>query len=118
MHDGSSESGQPDVGALRHDLRQADDQKLKRVTAMLDEFGDPKVNQALLGPLRVRLASLNLAHPLRFSRLLFMPLDPLIVSPCEWKQGEPSVPRTALSPISKLVRAGLGSEANFIANTI
>src|SRR5271165_2990189 len=99
MHDGSLESGQPDVSALRHDLREANGQKIKQVTALLDELADPKVNETLLDALRVRLASLNLVRPLRFSRLLFMPLDPLIVSPREWKSGEPSVPRTALSPI-------------------
>jgi hypothetical protein len=109
---------QPDVRALRHDLRAADDEKIKRVVAMLDAVADPRVNQAILEPLRARLASLNMPRPLHFPRLLFMPLDPLIVSASRWEPDEPAVPRTALAPLARIVRAGLGSEAIFIDRTI
>jgi hypothetical protein len=118
MKDGSLNASQPVVRALRRDLSEADDQKIKRVIAMVDELADPRVNQAILDSLRIRLASLNLVRPLRFSRLLFMPLDPLIVPPQEWRPGEPTVPRTALALLAKVVRAGLGSEAVFIDKTI
>jgi hypothetical protein len=111
-------AAQPEVRALRQDLSLADDQKIKRVIAMLDDVADPKMNQALLDPLRVRLASLNLERPLRFTRLLFLPLDPVIVAPRDWQPDEPSVPRTALAPLAQLVRKGLGAEAIFIDKTI
>jgi hypothetical protein len=114
----SLNAAQPAVRALRQDLSAADDRKIKRVIAMLDDVADPKVNQALLDPLRVRLASLNLLRPLRFTRLLFLPLDPVIVAPRDWQPDEPSVPRTALAPLAKIVRNGLGAEAIFIDKTI
>jgi hypothetical protein len=38
-------AAQPDVRALRHDLRAADDEKIKRVVAMLDAVADPHMNQ-------------------------------------------------------------------------
>ncbi len=114
----SLNAAQPAVRALRQDLRVADDQKIKRVIAMLDGVADPKMNQTLLDPLRARLASLNLERPLRFTRLLFMPLDPVIVAPREWQPDEPSIPRTALAPLAGIVRNGLGAEAIFIDKTI
>jgi hypothetical protein len=109
---------QADVRALRHELGAADDEKIKRVAEILDQVADPRVNQAILDPLRARLASLNLVRPLRFSRLLFLPLDPLIVAASHWRLDEPAVPRTALAPMARLVRAGLGSEMVFIDRTI
>jgi hypothetical protein len=118
MKQGSLTSSQAGVRAVRHDLSMADDRKIKRVIAMVDDVADPALNQALLDPLRVRLASLNLVRPLRFSRLLFMPLDPVIVPAREWKPGEPVVPRTALAPLAKLVRGALGGAAIFIDKTI
>ncbi len=118
MNQGASNPGQAGVRAVRQDLRVADDQKIKRVIAMLDDVADPTVNRTLLDPLRVRLASLNLMRPLRFTRLLFLPLDPLIVEPRDWKPGEPLVPRSVLAPIGTLVRKGLGGEAIFIDKTI
>nr|WP_294531185.1 hypothetical protein [uncultured Rhodopila sp.] len=114
----SMKAAPPAVHALRKDLSLADDQKIKRVIAMLDDVADPKMNQTLLDPLRVRLASLNLVRPLRFTRLLFLPLDPVIVAPRDWKPEEPAVPRTALAPLARTVRAGLGAEAVFIDKTI
>jgi hypothetical protein len=118
MRDDTLKAPRPDVRVLRHELRSADDEKIRRVVAIVDEVGDPCVNQAILDPLRARLASLNLPRPLRFPRLLFMPLDPLIVAAPQWKPDEPSVPRTALMPLARVVRAGLGSEMIFIDRTI
>jgi hypothetical protein len=106
------------VRAVRLELSEADDQKVKRVIAMLDDLADPSMNQAMLDPLRARVASLNIVRPLRFPRLLFMPLDPLIMAARHWRPGDPSIPRTALAPIARSVRAGLGGEAVFIEKTI
>ena len=111
-------AAQPAVRALRHDLSVADDRKIKRVIAMLDDVADPKVNQALLDPLRVRLASLNLVRPLRFTRLLFLPLDPVIVAPRDWQPDEPSGAAKRSGASAQIVRDGLGVEAIFIDKTI
>jgi hypothetical protein len=118
MRNGSFEAD-PRVGrVLQHEMREAGDEKLMRILAVLDGISDPKANQALLDPLRARLASLKPPRPLRFSRLLFIPLDPLIVAAPNWKPGEPLIPRTALAAVSNVVRAGLKSEAIFIDKAI
>jgi hypothetical protein len=102
------------VSALRGQLLEADDRKIRRVLAVVDGVSDPAVNQALLDPLRLRLASLKPVRPLRFSRLLFIPLDPLLVPARGWRQREPTVPRSVLTPIARTVRAGLGGVAPYI----
>ncbi len=96
--------------SVRHALREAGDAKLRRVTAMLDEVADTAGKQAILDPLRDRLGSLKPVRPLRFARLLFIPLDPLIVEASAWRAGDASVPRSVLGPLSAVVAAGLGDE--------
>jgi hypothetical protein len=68
------------VRSLRAKLHNADDQKITRIISVVDAVSDPKVNQTLLEPFRERLAILKPVRPVRFSRMLFTPLNPLIVS--------------------------------------
>ncbi len=110
MQNSSFEGGQQAVRALRQELHGADDHKVTRITEVLDELSDPTINQSILDPFRDRLATLKPVRPLRFSRLLFIPLDPLIVAGRAWRVGEPSIPRTVLASISSTVRAECGSE--------
>jgi hypothetical protein len=117
-HDPSEPQAKQDATALRHDLLATDDGKIMRVLALMDEVASPAINRTLLDPLRPRLAVLRPARPLRFGRLLFTPLDPLIVPVADWRAGDPSVPRTALSSIYHAVRAGLGSETIHIDKII
>ena len=104
--------------ALRHALREADDQKIRRITAILDDVADPAGKQAILDPLRGRLGSLRPVRPLRFVRLLFTPFDSLIVPPSAWRPGDATVPRTVLAPLSAVVRAGFGAEVSVIDGII
>jgi hypothetical protein len=99
-------------------LLEADDHKIRRILAVVDGAVDPAVNRALLDPLRPRLASLKPVRPLRFARLLFIPIDPLTVPARGWRPGNLTVPRPALAPIAKLVRAGLGDLAQAIDKMI
>jgi len=112
MRQNSLQGCQQVVRALRQELHGADDQKVTRITKVLDESDDPMMNELLLDPFRDRLAVLKPVRPLRFSRFLFMPFDPLIVPARDWKLGEPSIPRTVLTPISRSVRAALGNAAS------
>ena len=73
---------------------------------------------SLIAPLRPRLDKLHLAHPLRFSRLLFLPLDPVIVVPKRWQFGENTLPRTMILPMVRIVEAALGAKAVEIRKTI
>ncbi len=102
------------VKSVRHQLLDADDAKIGRVMALLDNTGDAATSEALLAPLRPRLAALKPARPLRFARLLFHPLDRLIVPPRTWRPGGATVPRTVIGPIADVVRAGLGDGAAVI----
>src|SRR5258707_445478 len=118
MRSGPSESGQPPASVSSRELAQADDGKLRRIVVMLDGLSNASANQAILGPVRARLAVLKPVRPLRFTRLLFIPLDPLIVSARDWRPGMPTVPRNAMLMISATVRAGLGIEATVIDEII
>jgi hypothetical protein len=110
-------SGQPVLNAareLRHALVEADDQKIRRITAMLDEVSDTAGKQAILDPLRDRLGSLRPLRPPRFIRLLFTPVEPLIVPPRAWRPGDATIPRSALASLCAVVRDGFGAEASVI----
>ena len=93
------------AGSMRTALHGAADDKIMRIVSVLDDVADPSANQAILDPLRGRLAMLRPARPLRFSRLLFMPLDPIIVPPRNWRPGHASIPRTILAALSHGMRA-------------
>ena len=69
-------------------------------------------------PLRRRLAVLRPPRPLRFVRLLFHPLDPLIVSAGRWRPDQPAIPRTALAPLADCVRGAMPAEASAIEAAI
>jgi hypothetical protein len=107
-----------DVHALHPGLLQADDEKIRRILAVVDDLADPAVNQALLDPLRPRLAALRPVRPLRFARLLFIPFDPLTVPVAEWRPGEPAIPRPILIPVARMVREGVGDLAATIDTII
>ena len=111
MQNGSPENDKRAVRALRSDLRAADDEKIRRIIAMLDDVSDAPGKQALLDPIRARLGSLKPARPLRFTRLLFIPLDPLAVPATAWRPGGAAIPRTTLQAFAGVVRAGLGQHA-------
>jgi hypothetical protein len=97
---------------VHQEMHHVDDQQIIRITALVDEASDATINQFVLEPFRHRLAALKPVRPPRFSRFLFIPLDPVIVSAQHWKLGDPAIPRTVLVSISKTLRSNLGGEAN------
>ena len=113
-----SAPGQAPGSSIQRQIGDADDDKINKIIAYVDQFGDAAVNRTLLDPLRARLASLRPSRALRLSRLLFIPIDPLIVSPAVWRPGSLRVPRTALAPLTAAVTARLGTEASRIVGTI
>ncbi len=110
-------SGKQATQTLHREIVGADDEKIGKIIAYVDQVGDAGVNRALLDPLRSRLALLRPVRPLRLSRLLFTPLDPLIVSPAVWRPTSLRVPRTALEPLTAAVTAQFGPDLAFI-NTV
>ena len=105
---------QRQLSDLHKSLANAQDAQITRLVAMVDALRDRGVIDDLVAPFRERLAQLRPARPLRFIRLLFNPLDPLIVPAPRWRPGAPSVPRTALPPLAEAAHATMGEEATRI----
>lgn len=95
------------VKELKRELSEANDGKLAQVVAIVDQLHERGKADGLIAPLRPRLAQLRPARPLRLARLLFLPLDPLIVPPTGWRSGALTVPRTAILPFAATLRLAL-----------
>ena len=95
------------VRSIRRELANAADEQVLRVVALLDQQAVPEAAHAVLDPVRPRLAQLNPPRPLRFARLLFLPLDPLVVPARDWRPGEAMIPRGVLHAIGRTVHAAL-----------
>jgi hypothetical protein len=100
-----------DIRELGRRLAEAPDAEVARAVAVVDQLPQRGGADQLIEALRPRLAQIRPPRPLRFTRLLFLPLDPLIVPPPRWHPRLPTIPRSALAPLAATVRAGLGAEA-------
>jgi hypothetical protein len=96
--------------AMRRVLHSASDTQVRRVVALVDRMAERGEADRLIEPLRPRLAQLRPIRKLRFERLLFLPLDPLIVPPREWRPGDPAIPRSAVGPFAQTIRVALGPD--------
>lgn len=104
--------------ALQETLARASDERIAQVVAAIDGLPRRGAADAIIAPLRPRLALLRPGRPLHWSRLLFLPLDPLIVPTARWRPGEPTIPRGALAHLGSAVRIGMGDAAEAIARGI
>lgn len=86
--------------ALLSRLASATDSQMLRILATVETAADRREADALLSPLRPRLHVLRPPRRLRMRRLLFYPLDALILPPRSWRPGMPAIPRSALAPIA------------------
>lgn len=90
----------------------AKDEQLVRVVAFVDGLGIERgTADRLLESVRPRLAVLGLPRPLSFTRLLFMPLDPVIVPSAMWRPGGSHFPRGAIMPLATALHGALGDTA-------
>ncbi len=89
---------------VRRGVAAAGDAQVLKVLRMVDALECRGGTDAVLDPVRSRLRDIHPVRPLRFARLLFMPLDPLIVPPKAWRPGTPSLSRAALATIAGAVR--------------
>lgn len=103
---------------LRRHLLEADDEQVRRVVASVDALASRGSVDHLIGPLRARLGDLRPARPLRITRLLFLPLDPLIVGPSRWHPDGPSLPRSMIPPLTRIVEAALADAGASIQRII
>ena len=98
----------PEIRALRQELAQASNSQIMRIVATVDAMISRGTADQLVAPLRQRLIELRPPRPLRFARLLFHPLDPLIVPATRWRLGHHAIPRTAVAPMADHVRRAMG----------
>jgi len=108
-------SALPDV---RRQLGQARDEHLAQVVALVDALPQRGAADALIAPLRPRLALLAPARPVTAMRLMFSPLDPVIVPGPGWRPGMPAVPRPALGCLGGAVMARIGPVAEAVQGMI
>ena len=102
------------VRDLQRQLADSTDPKLVRVLELVDGMEQRGEADALIAPLRDRLRRLRPTRRPRFGRLLFLPFDPVIVSPLQWRPDMTVLPRSALPPFIALVRAAFGPTAEQI----
>jgi hypothetical protein len=118
MRSPNSELPWHELGKLHHGLATADESQIAKVVALVDALEARGAADDVIAPLRPRLAQLRPRRPLRFCRLLFIPLDPLIVPAAAWRPGNPTIPRTVLLSLAETVHATMGSGAQAIDGAI
>src|SRR6185437_10903894 len=118
MAETQAPSAEPKIRDISRSLAEAEDLKMIQAVALVDAMPERGAADALIAPLRPRLARLRPPRPLNFARLLFMPLDPLIVPATRWRIAEPSIPRTILLCFAATVRAALGPSVQRIDTLI
>lgn len=101
---------QSELRQLRREVAAADDRQVRQLVAVVDAAPDRGDADLLIAPLRRRLAVLRPPRPLRFNRLLFMPIDPLIQPASVWRPGAIGVPRSVVPALSGLTMRMLGAE--------
>jgi hypothetical protein len=90
---------------LRGALATAPDRALVRIVGVLDGVEDRGAADELLDGIRRRLRPFR---PLRFTRLLAMPLEGALVAPARYRGDPAEIPRSALTPLAAAVAAVLG----------
>ena len=118
MTEANVEADDATLHAIGADIVGASDRQIKRIVAMVDAMTARGAADALIVPLRRQQRTLRMPRPLRFKRLLFAPLDPLIVPTEHWRLGHNTIPRTALTPMADHVRQAMGREAQSISTAI
>ena len=108
-------SANPAIREVTRELADARDAQILRAVAMVDAMPTRGAADEIVAPLRPRLARLRPPRPLRFARLLFLPLDPLIVPPPRWRPEGPSIPRSVIPVLARTVAAGLNDVVDALA---
>jgi hypothetical protein len=114
----STRSTNPAIREVARGLVAARDVQILQVVAMVDAMPARGPADQLIAPLRSRLARLRPPRPLRFARLLFLPLDPLIVPAPRWRPEQPTIPRTAIPVLAAMVETALGGVGQTVAAMI
>lgn len=104
--------------AVRHRIVEAADAKVLQVLNLVENLPDRGDADRFLAPVRDRLRVLRPNRKMRLARLLFQPLDLLIVDPKHWRADAPLIPRTALMPLAGCIGASVGKAAAAVEREI
>jgi hypothetical protein len=96
---------------LQETLSRADDGQIAEVVSLVDRLPERGGADALLAPLRARLQLLRPRRPLSLLRLLFLPMDSIIVVAAGWRRKSITLPRSTLASFGAQVRGLLGTTA-------
>ena len=108
----------PPPPVARHHRRPARPARGAQVVALVDAMPQRGAADALIAPLRSRLALIAPLRPVTAMRLMFSPLDPVIVPGPGWRPGTPTVPRPALGCLGAAVMARVGPLAQAVQGMI
>ncbi len=111
-------AGDLSLHTLSRGVASASEPQIRRIVATVNSMAARGAADDLIAPLRHRLVGLRPARPLRFARLTFFPLDPVIVPAARWKSNPCTVPRTAIAPMARLVEQALGPKVSAIKSAI
>ena len=104
----------PSVQALTATVSEASDPAIIRIVGIVDAMMKRGDVDQLIAPLRPQLKKLRPPRPLRFRRLIFTPLDPLIVPGSRWLAGQDTIPRVVVTPIADHIHRLMGTEVQAI----
>lgn len=107
----SASSTAAETRRLAQALAAASDEALTRAVAVFDRLPDRREADRILDAARPRLRRLRPPRPITLPRLLFLPLDGVIVDARAWKRTPGRLPRSALLPLAAAVRTAIGAEA-------
>jgi hypothetical protein len=106
------------IQALKEAVATAPENQIMRIVSLVDSLDGVGGDEDLLAPVRAKFNTLRLDRPLRYSRLLFTPLDPILTVPAQWGPGAATLPRSAIRPISAYVMAMTGDLTGDISRMI
>lgn len=98
---------------------QTTDAALMKIVTLLDSLSiRPGALQSVLDNALPRLRQLRPARPLRMARLLFVPVEGIIVPGTAWKSGDATLPRPALPAIAQAIEKAVGPRTLALSATL
>ncbi len=112
MSDGAPPPATPaELRALARRAADADDRVLRSLVATLDGIENRGEVDRVLDPVRHRLRTLRPSRPIGFTRLLFLPVEGVIVPVRRWRRDGAQIPRSVLPALGLAIRSAMGEEA-------
>ena len=89
-------------------LAAAPEDKVVQILSLVDTLSDREAVDAMIAPLRPRLAAMAPVRALTTRRLMFLPLDAVIVPTESWEAATGLIPRGMLAPVFQRLAPLLG----------